>query len=200
MELGNLPGDATQNDIMQMARIGDIPGMEKLFQSNDYDANNNDPHDNDPNNNHAHDDHPNHNHANHNHPHDNYVVNDHDPYNHDPDNDYTNHHDPNDNNHVYFYVDQHNYLDDNDYHNHHPRHEGAPEPVLRLRLRPRALHRCHDLAERDLRRRLELLQHHRGPRVHRAPVRRPRRGRHQLLVQQGRDQPRRRRRVPLQRH
>jgi len=38
MELGNLPGDASQNDIMQMARIGDIPGMEKLFESNDYDA------------------------------------------------------------------------------------------------------------------------------------------------------------------
>lgn len=38
MELGNLPGDAAQNDIMQMARIGDIAGMEKLFESADYDA------------------------------------------------------------------------------------------------------------------------------------------------------------------
>ncbi|KAK4210704.1 putative palmitoyltransferase [Rhypophila decipiens] len=38
MELGDLPGDAPQNDIMQMARIGDIPGMEKLFESADYDA------------------------------------------------------------------------------------------------------------------------------------------------------------------
>ncbi|KAK3331795.1 Palmitoyltransferase AKR1 [Cercophora scortea] len=40
MELGNLPGDASQpqNDIMQMARIGDIAGMEKLFATGDYDA------------------------------------------------------------------------------------------------------------------------------------------------------------------
>ncbi|KAK3322750.1 palmitoyltransferase-like protein [Apodospora peruviana] len=38
MELGNLPGDAAQNDIMQLARVGDIPGMEKLFESSDYDA------------------------------------------------------------------------------------------------------------------------------------------------------------------
>jgi len=39
MELGDLPGDAAaQNDIMQMARVGDIPGMEKLFEAGDYDA------------------------------------------------------------------------------------------------------------------------------------------------------------------
>lgn len=38
MELGNLPGDAAQNDIMQMARIGDIAGMEKLFETTEYDA------------------------------------------------------------------------------------------------------------------------------------------------------------------
>jgi len=38
MELGTLPGDAAQPDIMQMARIGDIVGMEKLFQGGEYDA------------------------------------------------------------------------------------------------------------------------------------------------------------------
>ncbi|KAL2022525.1 hypothetical protein VTK56DRAFT_5132 [Thermocarpiscus australiensis] len=38
MELGNMPGDAVQNDIMQMARIGDIAGMEKLFETGEYDA------------------------------------------------------------------------------------------------------------------------------------------------------------------
>jgi palmitoyltransferase ZDHHC13/17 len=38
LELGDLPGDAAQNDIMQMARVGDIAGMEKLFETGDYDA------------------------------------------------------------------------------------------------------------------------------------------------------------------
>lgn len=38
VELGNMPGDPPQNDIMQMARIGDIAGMEKLFETGDYDA------------------------------------------------------------------------------------------------------------------------------------------------------------------
>ncbi|KAI2642509.1 hypothetical protein GGS21DRAFT_498194 [Xylaria nigripes] len=41
MEMGDLPGnDATpaQPDIMLLARVGDIPGMEKLFESSDYDA------------------------------------------------------------------------------------------------------------------------------------------------------------------
>lgn len=40
VELGNLPGDGepAQSDIMQMARTGDIAGMEKLFETGDYDA------------------------------------------------------------------------------------------------------------------------------------------------------------------
>ncbi len=39
--MGNLPGsDASpaQPDIMQLARVGDIAGMEKLFESSEYDA------------------------------------------------------------------------------------------------------------------------------------------------------------------
>ncbi|KAK3358042.1 hypothetical protein B0T25DRAFT_540826 [Lasiosphaeria hispida] len=38
MELGSLPSDALQNDIMQMARVGDVAGMEKLFEAGEYDA------------------------------------------------------------------------------------------------------------------------------------------------------------------
>lgn len=38
MEMGNLPGDAAPVDIMQIARIGDIAAMEKLFETGDYDA------------------------------------------------------------------------------------------------------------------------------------------------------------------
>ncbi|KAK0737167.1 hypothetical protein B0T21DRAFT_286257 [Apiosordaria backusii] len=40
VELGNLPGDGEppQSDIMQMARTGDVHGMEKLFENGDYDA------------------------------------------------------------------------------------------------------------------------------------------------------------------
>lgn len=38
MEMGDLPGDAVHNDIMQMARVGDIPAMEKLFESSEFDA------------------------------------------------------------------------------------------------------------------------------------------------------------------
>ncbi|KAI0486675.1 hypothetical protein F4859DRAFT_502125 [Xylaria cf. heliscus] len=41
MEMGNLPGgDASPAppDIMQLSRVGDIPGMEKLFESSEYDA------------------------------------------------------------------------------------------------------------------------------------------------------------------
>ncbi|KAI1781318.1 ankyrin [Hypoxylon cercidicola] len=41
MEMGNIPsGDASPSepDIMQIARVGDIPAMEKLFQSSEYDA------------------------------------------------------------------------------------------------------------------------------------------------------------------
>jgi palmitoyltransferase len=41
MEMGNISGgDAspTQPDIMQLARVGDIAGMEKLFESSEYDA------------------------------------------------------------------------------------------------------------------------------------------------------------------
>jgi palmitoyltransferase len=40
MEMGSLPADepAPENDIMQLARIGDIPGMEKLFESGEFDA------------------------------------------------------------------------------------------------------------------------------------------------------------------
>jgi len=38
VELGDMPSDPAQNDIMQMARVGDIAGMEKLFESPEYDA------------------------------------------------------------------------------------------------------------------------------------------------------------------
>lgn len=41
MEMGNVPNGNAVNpaeDIMQMARIGDIPTMEKLFLSEKYDA------------------------------------------------------------------------------------------------------------------------------------------------------------------
>lgn len=41
MEMGNVPNGNAVNpaeDIMQMARIGDIPAMEKLFRSEKYDA------------------------------------------------------------------------------------------------------------------------------------------------------------------
>lgn len=38
LELGSMPGDAPQNDIMHMARIGDIAGMQKLFETGEYDA------------------------------------------------------------------------------------------------------------------------------------------------------------------
>jgi palmitoyltransferase len=38
VELGNMPADPAQNDIMQMARVGDIAGIEKLFETADYDA------------------------------------------------------------------------------------------------------------------------------------------------------------------
>ncbi|UKZ76980.1 palmitoyltransferase akr1 [Trichoderma virens FT-333] len=40
MEMGSLPADepAPENDIMQLARIGDVAGMEKLFESGEFDA------------------------------------------------------------------------------------------------------------------------------------------------------------------
>lgn len=40
MEMGSLPGDGQnqQDDIMQIARIGDVAAMEKLFESGEYDA------------------------------------------------------------------------------------------------------------------------------------------------------------------
>ncbi|KAI1344242.1 hypothetical protein F5Y15DRAFT_365937 [Xylariaceae sp. FL0016] len=40
MEMGNLPGGnaSGEPDIMQAARVGDIPAMEKLFESADFDA------------------------------------------------------------------------------------------------------------------------------------------------------------------
>lgn len=40
MEMGSLPADEAppDNDIMQLARIGDVAGMEKLFASGEYDA------------------------------------------------------------------------------------------------------------------------------------------------------------------
>ncbi|KAL7626438.1 palmitoyltransferase akr1 [Parahypoxylon ruwenzoriense] len=41
MEMGNLPSGDTppsEPDIMQIARVGDIPAMEKLFESSEYDA------------------------------------------------------------------------------------------------------------------------------------------------------------------
>jgi hypothetical protein len=33
-----MPDNSNQNDIMQMARVGDLAGMEKLFENSDYDA------------------------------------------------------------------------------------------------------------------------------------------------------------------
>ena len=38
MEMGTLPGDDAPPDIMQLARIGDIGAMEKLFEGGEYDA------------------------------------------------------------------------------------------------------------------------------------------------------------------
>jgi palmitoyltransferase len=38
MEMGNLPGDNSKPDIMQIARVGDIAAMEKLFEMGEYDA------------------------------------------------------------------------------------------------------------------------------------------------------------------
>jgi palmitoyltransferase len=38
VELGNMPDNPAQNDIMQMARVGDMAGMEKLFEAGEYDA------------------------------------------------------------------------------------------------------------------------------------------------------------------
>jgi palmitoyltransferase len=40
MELGSMSGDAPteETDIMQIARIGDVQAMEKLFESGRYDA------------------------------------------------------------------------------------------------------------------------------------------------------------------
>lgn len=41
MELGHLPAGSASTpepDIMQLARIGDIPGMQKLFEARDLDA------------------------------------------------------------------------------------------------------------------------------------------------------------------
>lgn len=40
MEMGSLPteGQNQQDDIMQLARIGDVPAMEKLFESGESDA------------------------------------------------------------------------------------------------------------------------------------------------------------------
>ena len=40
MEMGSLPADEQDppDDIMHLARIGDVAAMEKLFESGDYDA------------------------------------------------------------------------------------------------------------------------------------------------------------------
>ena len=40
VELGSLQGDAAanQNDVMHLARIGDVPAMEKLFEAGEFDA------------------------------------------------------------------------------------------------------------------------------------------------------------------
>ncbi len=39
LEMGDLPGDKpAEPDIMQLARIGDVPAMEKLFENTDFDA------------------------------------------------------------------------------------------------------------------------------------------------------------------
>lgn len=38
--MGSLPGDGQgqEDDIMQVARIGDVPAMEKIFESGEFDA------------------------------------------------------------------------------------------------------------------------------------------------------------------
>lgn len=38
MEMGDLPVDEAQTDIMQIARVGDIAAMEKIFESGEFDA------------------------------------------------------------------------------------------------------------------------------------------------------------------
>ncbi len=39
VEMGDLPGGKpTEPDVMQLARIGDVPAMQKLFETTDYDA------------------------------------------------------------------------------------------------------------------------------------------------------------------
>ena len=38
MEMGNLDAPPSEPDVMQLARVGDIPGMEKLFESSEVDA------------------------------------------------------------------------------------------------------------------------------------------------------------------
>lgn len=40
MEMGSLPADAPvpDKDVMQVARVGDITAMERLFESGEYDA------------------------------------------------------------------------------------------------------------------------------------------------------------------
>lgn len=44
MEMGDMPAEAqevqgeSQDDIMQLARLGDVPAMEKLFETSGYDA------------------------------------------------------------------------------------------------------------------------------------------------------------------
>jgi hypothetical protein len=40
MELGNLPGTEApvEEEIMQLARVGNVPALEKLFEKGEYDA------------------------------------------------------------------------------------------------------------------------------------------------------------------
>lgn len=40
VEMGSMPGNTppSEPEIMQIARVGDIPAMEKLFEQSDYDA------------------------------------------------------------------------------------------------------------------------------------------------------------------
>jgi palmitoyltransferase ZDHHC13/17 len=38
VEMSNLPAGEEQTDIMQLARVGDIPAMQKIFDAGEFDA------------------------------------------------------------------------------------------------------------------------------------------------------------------
>jgi palmitoyltransferase ZDHHC13/17 len=38
MEMGNMSGADSTEDIMQLARVGNVPAMEKLFEKGEFDA------------------------------------------------------------------------------------------------------------------------------------------------------------------